>query len=87
MILANRACFLIKGKGKVAPFHDTKAYRENISTYPFPLRQMEASVQRHALVALSQRNDNPTHRIEGWLGPAATLDGFGERKFSVPTKF
>ena len=48
---------------------------------------MEVSGELHAPAALPPgKYFRTTHRIGGWVGPRAGLDGFGEKKslFSIP---
>jgi len=41
---------------------------------------MELCGKLHALVALPMAENPSTHRTEGWMGPRAGLDAFGEEK-------
>jgi len=49
---------------------------------------MRVDVQRHTPVALPPRKTGGTHRIGGWVGPKARLDGCGKsrppRRDSIP---
>jgi hypothetical protein len=45
---------------------------------------MEVSGQRHAPAALPLGNNGGTHCLEGWVGPRAGLNRWGEQKVFWP---